>query len=73
MNTGLRRIDTAAFGVFNRIVNGEINAEILVTGSSRALTHFDPRVISGSTGLSAFNIGINGSQTDMQVAVFKTY
>jgi hypothetical protein len=73
VNTGLRRITTSAFGVFNRIVKGQINAEIVISGSSRALNHFDPRVIHDETGLSTFNIGINGSQTDMQVAVLKTY
>ena len=73
VDTGLRRTGTAAFGVFNRIVDGQINAAILVTGSSRALTHFDPRIIEHETGRTTYNIGINGSQIDMQVAVFKTY
>jgi hypothetical protein len=70
---GLRRIRTSDFGVFNRMVDGDINASIVVSGSSRALNHFDPRVIQRTTGLSAFNIGVNGSQTDMQLAVLKTY
>jgi hypothetical protein len=73
IDTGLRRIQTSTFGVFNRIVDGNINATILVTGSSRALTHYDSRELTNRTGATAFNIGINGSQTDMQLAVLKTY
>jgi hypothetical protein len=73
IGTGLRRLKTSTFGIYNKLVNGQLNAAILITGSSRALTHYDARVIQSSTGLSAFNIGINGSQTDMQVALFKTY
>lgn len=73
VDNGLRRIKTSAFGTFNRIVDGDVNAAIVVAGSSRALTHFDPRVIERATGRTAYNIGINGSQIDMQVAVFKTY
>ena len=73
IDRGLRRIKTSSFGVYNRIVNGEINADIIIGGSSRALNNVDSRVIQDATGLSTFNIGINGSQTDMQVAVFKTY
>ncbi len=73
VDAGLRRIDTSVFGVFNRITQGRINADIVVSGSSRALNHFDPRILQERTGRSAFNIGINGSQTDMQVAVFRTY
>jgi hypothetical protein len=73
VNSGLRRVKTSSFGVYNRLVNGQINADIVIGGSSRALNNVDPRVIQNMTGLSTFNIGINGSQTDMQVAVFKTY
>lgn len=73
VNNGLRRISTSTYGVWNRIVDGKINADIVISGSSRALTHYDPRVIEQQTGLNAFNIGLNGSQTDMQLALLKTY
>ncbi len=73
VNVGLRKVDTAAFGVFNRIVRGGIDADLVVSGSSRALNHFDPRIVAARTGHTAMNIGINGSQTDMQLAVFRTY
>ena len=73
VDRGLRRITTSTFGVFNQIVGGKINADILISGSSRALAHYDPRVIEARTGLSTFNIGLNGSQTDMQLARLKTY
>ena len=73
INAGLRRIKTSQFGVWNRVVQGKINAEIVISGSSRALTHYDPLIIEGTTGYSTFNIGLNGSQTDMQLARLKTY
>lgn len=73
ITAGLRRIDTSRFGVANAIVDGTINADILVAGSSRALTHYDPRIIGEKTRLSAYNIGLNGAQTDMQLARVKTY
>src|SRR5215831_19918155 len=73
IDSGLRRINTSSFGVSNRIVGGNINADIVISGSSRALTHYDPRLIEEQTGLTAFNIGLNGSQTDMQLARLKTY
>ena len=73
VNFGLRRVRTSDFGVWNRLVDGKINTAIVISGSSRALTHYDPRVIQAVTGMSAFNIGLNGSQTDMQLAALKTY
>lgn len=70
---GLRSIRTSGYGVSNRIMSGKVNADIVISGSSRALTHYDTRIISKVTGLSTFNIGRNGSQTDMQLAFLKAY
>jgi hypothetical protein len=70
---GLWHIKTGQYGVSNRMIRGEINAQIVINGSSRALSGFDPRIIQATTGLTAYNIGRNGSQTDMQLAVLKTY
>ena len=73
INTGLRRLPTGPYGVTNRIVQGRVNAEILISGSSRAARHYDPRVIEAVTGRSAFNIGVNGARIDLQLALLKTY
>jgi hypothetical protein len=54
-------------------MQGRINAEILISGSSRALSHYDSRIIERATGLKTFNIGRNASQTDIQLALLKTY
>jgi hypothetical protein len=70
---GLRQVRTGTFGVWNRIVRGTIGADLVVSGSSRALNHYDPRVLARATGLTAFNIGLNGSQTDMQLARLRVY
>jgi hypothetical protein len=73
ITTGLRHLKTGQYGVSNRIMQGEVNAQVIINGSSRALSHFDPRIIEARTGHTAFNLGRNGSQTDMQVAVLKAY
>ena len=70
---GLRRIEVSTFGSANRLVNGEINTEIIISGSSRALVHYNPLIVSNITGRSAFNIGRNGSRIDVQLAVLKSY
>jgi hypothetical protein len=70
---GLRHTRTSQFGTLNRVMKGEVNADVVITGSSRAVVHYDPRIIEKATGLTAFNLGRNGSQTDMQVAFFKAY
>jgi hypothetical protein len=73
INQGLRRIKTSKFGSLNQVMSGRVNADIIINGSSRALVHYDPRIISAATGLSAYNLGMNGIQTDVQAAVLKAY
>lgn len=73
ISTGLRRIKTSSIGAFNQVMLGQVNADIIITGSSRAQVHYDPRIIAEATGKTAFNLGLNGSQTDMQLAYFKAY
>jgi hypothetical protein len=73
ITTGLRGLKTSQYGVSNHVMQGRINTSIVITGSSRALSHYDPRIIEEVTGRTAFNLGRNGSQTDMQLAVFKAY
>jgi hypothetical protein len=73
IKSGMRHIETSAFGASNRVMSGQVNAEIVISGSSRALTHYESKIIQDMTGLSTFNIGRNGSQTDMQLAFLKAY
>ena len=70
---GLRHVETGPYGASNKIMQGQVNAQIVISGSSRSLSHYDPRIIQAETGRSAFNLGRNGSQTDMQLAVLRAY
>lgn len=69
----LRRVTTSKFGAFNQVVAGRVNADVVISGSSRALVHYDPRVIQEVTGRTAFNLGMNGVPIDVQLGVLKTY
>jgi hypothetical protein len=73
ITSGLRRITTSTYGTWNQVMQGEVNADVIISGSSRAANHYDPRAIEAATGYTAFNLGQNGSQTDVQLAVLKTY
>ncbi|TLM59850.1 MAG: hypothetical protein FDZ69_14100 [Deltaproteobacteria bacterium] len=70
---GLRRSSKNKFGKMNDIVAGRINAEILFSGSSRTIYHFDPKPIAETTGASVYNIGLSGAQAKVQLALLKTY
>lgn len=55
------------------MIEGKVNADILVIGSSRALVQFDPAIIEKITNRSSYVIGLNGSMINVQFPVLKTY
>lgn len=54
------------YPTWNAILEGQLDSEILIYGSSRAWVHFDPEIIQDSLKLSAFNLGIDGHNFNMQ-------
>lgn len=52
--------------VWQDIIEGQINNELLIYGSSRAWRHFDPEFIEEQTGLTAYNFGVDGLSFDIQ-------
>lgn len=48
------------YAVWNDIFDGKINSDIIIIGSSRAWVHFNPTKITQKTGVSSYNIGIDG-------------
>ncbi len=73
LSYGLRRITTSRFGAINAWMSGNVNTQVIINGSSRALVHYDPRIISRETGLSAYNLGANGVQIDVQAGILDAY
>jgi hypothetical protein len=73
VSKGLRMVRTDEIGAWNQQMQGRVNADIIVSGSSRATYHFDPRIISQASGLRVFNIGKVGAQTDVELGVLRAY
>jgi len=59
--------------VWNDIYNGNINADILIYGSSRAWTHINPTIIGDSLKMSSYNLGIDGHAFELQYFRHKEY
>jgi hypothetical protein len=70
---GLRKCSEDNLGTVNRVLKGGIDADILISGSSRAVYHYDPRIIESRTGKTAFNIGRDGTKPDEQLALLSSY
>jgi hypothetical protein len=69
----IRTIKVGEFGVLNKIKKGEINADILISGSSRSLKGINPEVFEKETGLSCYNISSDGVSLEIQVPKLKMY
>lgn len=70
---GLRRIDTGTFGVWHKAMQGRINAQVVICGSSRAREHYDPQLIGPALGMTAFNLGRDGTLPDLQLPFLLAY
>ena len=70
---GLKLCKSGELGTLNRVIAGGINAGIVVSGSSRAVYHFDPRIIGEYARQRTYNIGRDGTKMDEQLALLRTY
>ncbi len=70
---GLKHYGEGNIGIMNRVMRGHIDADILISGSSRAMFHYDPRIIEVETKLKSFNIGRNGTKLHEQLELLQLY
>ena len=69
-----RSLKTGDFGVWNAVIEGKVNADILISGSSRALVHFASDTISSiMENKTCYNIGLDGSPLNLQLPFLQTY
>ncbi len=70
---GLRANREGNLGVLGRVIRGQVKADLVISGSSRAAYHYDPKVISERTGLMAYNVGRNGTKLHEQVELLRVF
>ena len=70
---GLRARTTGDFGDWNRVVNGRIQADVLVCGASRAQAGVDVLTLEYYLKKKCFNLALRGNSLALQVARLKVY
>jgi hypothetical protein len=73
LTRGLRRMPQWNPAVWQATARGEVNADLVIIGSSRALVHFDCETIAGITQHSCVNLGVNASRPNIQSPVLALY
>lgn len=68
VTNALQQADKGDLASWNKIYNRQLDADVLIYGSSRARVHFDPRIFKNKLGISAYNMGIDGHNFVMQKA-----
>ena len=72
-NYGLKKTRIHNFGEWNDIYNSQINANLLILGSSRAWVEISPRIIDSVLHVNSYNLGMDGTHFDLQNERFKIY
>ena len=55
------------------LMHGNIDADIIVMGNSRAWVHFDPMIMDSILCVNTYNIGIDGSAVNRQVHKYNLF
>lgn len=61
LSFGVRRCSVSASGKVNRVMQHAIDPEIAIFGASNTLTGIDPQRIALDTGLTAYNLALDGT------------
>ena len=59
--------------VWNDIIYGSVNADLLVLGSSRAWVQYDTHILDSMLSINSYNLGIDGSCFNRQMLRYNTY
>lgn len=58
---------------WREIRSGDYASDIVIMGTSRALEHYDPKVIDSITGLSSYNLGMGGYSINVELMKYRYY
>ncbi len=70
---GLMRNEVSTYREWNRIVRGQLNADILILGSSRAYVSYDPKILQKGLELNAYNLSLNAAPYNLQKIKYELY
>lgn len=66
INKTLKKSKYKYFVVWNDLVSGNLNSEIVIYGTSRARAHINSKIVEDSLKLSTYNLGIDGYTFNME-------
>ena len=70
---GLKKTKYSDYAEWNDIFEGRINADLVISGSSRAWVQISPKIVEDQTNCSAYNLGMNGHNLYLQHNRYRNY
>ena len=67
------KVDASPFANWNDIYNSDIQADVLIMGSSRAYVQFNPRILDSVLQVNSYNLGMDGRAVESQVIKYHIY
>jgi hypothetical protein len=64
-DSGLKKMNNNIFGDWNNILEGQLNSDLIVLGSTRGYVSYDPRILQKTTGLTSHNLSINAGSYNL--------
>lgn len=58
---------------WNDIIHSQLNAEVVIMGSSRAWVHYSPFIIDSILHTNSYNLGIDGSNLNRQIIKYNVF
>lgn len=69
----LRQNKNRMYAAWNKMYNDSTCYDLVINGSSRAWTQYNPLILDSILNLNSFNLGIDGSAINRQVIKYKKY
>lgn len=70
---GLIQLENSRYQEWNQIARGTINAEVVILGSSRGVSGYDPRIIGAGLGKKAYNLSYDAGTFGLQASKYQLY
>ncbi|WOI23109.1 hypothetical protein [Nonlabens ulvanivorans] len=70
---GLHSLEGSVYAEWQDLVNGKINTDLIVMGSSRGVVSYDAMMIEKELGISSFNLSFNAGSYNLQQAKMNAY
>ena len=73
ISSGLKRMEDYRFQTWTAIVDSKINADLLIFGNSRALSHYSPLILDSTLHMNCYNLGIGGHPFNIHYLRYQLY